>query len=76
MGKVMAFSTQYVVRNPYLGLSTDRNALEQRLTDLGVMRESFTITDEIDGRSVLTFWEPDRAEALRILADFEPALTE
>jgi hypothetical protein len=69
----MTFSTQYVVRNPYRGLSPDRITLEQRLSDLGVLRESFTISDEIDGRSVLTFWEPDRTEALRILADFEPA---
>lgn len=69
----MAFSTQYIVRDPYQSALPDRIALEERLGDLGLMRESFTISNEIDGRSVLTFWEPDRSEALRILAAFEPA---
>ncbi|SFB63003.1 hypothetical protein SAMN03159496_06137 [Rhizobium sp. NFR07] len=68
----MSFSTQYIVRDPYQSASSDRMELERRLGDLGLLREAFTISDEIDGRSVLTFWEPDRSEALRILSIFEP----
>lgn len=68
----MNLSTQYIVRNPYQNASSDRMELEQRLGDLGLLREAFTISDENDGTSVLTFWEPDRSEALRILSIFEP----
>jgi hypothetical protein len=69
----MALSTQYIIRDPYRSFSPDRIALEKRLGDLGLGRESFAIRDEEGGRSVLTFWEPDRSEALRILAGFEPS---
>lgn len=63
--------TQYVVMEPFNHAIADRVSLEARLFELGLEREAFTIKEEADGRTCLKFWEPDRVEALRILAKLE-----
>ena len=60
--------TQYVVVDPLSSLAGNIAAVEERLLEMGVHREAFTVTTGEDGRTRLKFWEPDRVEALRILA--------
>ena len=60
--------TQYVVVDPLSSLAGNIAAVEERLLEMGMHREAFTVTIGEDGRTRLKFWEPDRVEALRILA--------
>ncbi|CUX03338.1 hypothetical protein AGR2A_pb10113 [Agrobacterium genomosp. 2 str. CFBP 5494] len=60
--------TQYVVVDPLSSLAGNIAAVEERLLEMGMHREAFTVTTGEDGRTRLKFWEPDRVEALRILA--------
>lgn len=59
---------QYVVVDPLSSLAGNIAAVEERLLEMGMHREAFTVTTGEDGRTRLKFWEPDRVEALRILA--------
>ena len=63
--------TQYVVQNPLGGQLTDRFALRDRLAEIGLNREAFSLSCEPSGTVALTFWEPDRIEALRIIAKLQ-----
>jgi|GEM_PF-2378842 len=59
---------QYVVVDPLSSLAGNIAAVEERLLEMGMHREAFTVTTGEDGMTRLKFWEPDRVEALRILA--------
>jgi len=62
----MAQPTQYIIMEP-LGGMTDLDSIRMRLAEIGLAREAFSLDSDV-GRLRLTFWEPDRIEALRILA--------
>lgn len=63
--------TQYVVVDPLASLAGNIAAVEKRLLEMGMHREAFTVTAGDDGKTRLKFWEPDRVEALRILAKLD-----
>jgi len=67
----MLEATQYVVENPLDGLVTDRFKLRDRLAEIGLNQEAFSLSTEPSGRIALTFWETDRIEALRIIAKLQ-----
>ena len=67
----MLEATQYVVENPLGGLVTDRFALRARIAEIGLNQEAFSLFCEPSAPIALTFWEPDRIEALRILAKLQ-----
>jgi hypothetical protein len=67
----MLEATQYIVENPLGGLIRDRFALRGRLAEIGLNHEAFSLSSETSGTMALTFWEPDRIEALRILAKLQ-----
>jgi hypothetical protein len=62
----MAQPTQYIVMEP-LGGITNVDSIRMKLAEVGLAHEAFSL-DSDAGRLRLTFWEPDRIEALRILA--------
>ena len=64
----MELQTQYVVIDPLKCDGNEISTLSCRLSEIGLDQEAFAIRSDEDGRVRLTFWEPDRIEALRILA--------
>lgn len=42
-----------------------------KLLEMGLHRESFVITPSPTGKLTVKFWEPDRTEALRMLAKLD-----
>jgi hypothetical protein len=64
-------ATQYVVDNPLGGHVTDRFALRDRLAEIGLNQEAFSLSSNPSGKLALTFWELDRIEALRIIAKLQ-----
>lgn len=42
-----------------------------KLLEIGLHRESFVVTPSPTGKITVKFWEPDRTEALRMLAKLD-----
>jgi hypothetical protein len=62
-------SAQYVQSVSFNSVLPDEASWETRLMDFGLEREAFSISRCYSGGSaVIKFWEPDRREALRIMA--------
>ena len=61
-------STQYFIDSPFGGQVKDKFAIRDRLAEIGLNHEAFSLSSDQSGAVALTFWEPDRIEALRILA--------
>lgn len=64
-------STEYVCVMNFDHALPDAQAWEVRLLELGLHREAFSIAPSPTGNTILKFWEPNRPEALRILADID-----
>jgi hypothetical protein len=64
----MTVSTaQYVRVLNFSNSVPDEKSWERHLMEIGLDREAFHISGG-DGVATLKFWEPDRVEALRVLA--------
>jgi len=59
--------SQYVETLRFSDDIPDEACWERRLTEIGLDREAFHISSN-DGAATVKFWEPDRVEALRVLA--------
>lgn len=66
-----AFSSQYVQTLQFTNAIPDEMSWEQRLLEIGLDREAFSISNGEGGVAVVKFWEPDKVEALRVLARLE-----
>jgi len=62
------FGTEYVCVTKFTSRLPDIEAWEAKMLALGVDREAFSIIISAGGSVLLKFWEPDRIEAIRILA--------
>jgi hypothetical protein len=60
-------AAQYIQILRFTNDIPDQAAWEDRLVEVGLAREAFHIANG-DGAIRLEFWEPDRVEALRVLA--------
>lgn len=49
----------------------DPAAWQEKLLELGLHREAFSVNQSPTGNTVVKFWELDRPEALRILAKLD-----
>jgi hypothetical protein len=65
------FSSKYVQTLHFTNVNPDWIAWEARLLEIGLDRESFCISNSEDGSATVEFWEPDKIEALRVLARLE-----
>jgi hypothetical protein len=64
-------SSQYVQALRFSHAIPDETSWEQRLLEIGLDREAFCISNVENGATVVKFWEPDKVEALRVLARLE-----
>ena len=61
-------SSQYVQSVSFNALLPDECSWEKRMIEYGLEREAFSIARAHSGAcAVITFWEPDRGEAMRIM---------
>jgi hypothetical protein len=60
-------TSQYVRVLSFSNSVPDEKSWERHLVEIGLDREAFHISNG-DGAATLKFWEPDRVEALRVLA--------
>lgn len=49
----------------------DEVAWRSKLAEIGLDHEAFTLITSPTGKPVVKFWQPDRPEALRILAKLD-----
>ena len=61
-------SSKYIQTLHFTSVIPDWVAWEARLMEIGLDREAFSISNSEDGAATVEFWEPDRIEALRVLA--------
>lgn len=64
---MIILAAQYIQTLRFTHDIPDQAAWEDRLVEVGLDREAFHIANG-EGEIVLEFWEPDRVEALRVLA--------
>lgn len=64
-------SAQYVQSVSFNSLFPDEASWESRMMEFGLHREAFSISKANGGHAVIKFWEPDRIEALRIMAKLD-----
>ena len=67
---IEVMSTKYVCRIRFDHHLPDENAWRAKLLEFGFQRDDFNVRSYLNGVTVLIFQEPDRAEALRILDQF------
>lgn len=65
------FGTEYICVANFTPYIPDAAALETKLLEIGLHREAFTITTSPAGNTLIKFWEPDRLEAVRVLAKLD-----
>ena len=64
--------TQYVQSVSFNAMFPDEASWESRLMEFGLDREAFSISkSHSDDSAIIKFWEPDRIEALRIMAKLD-----
>lgn len=64
-------SAQYVQSVSFNSMLPDEASWESRLMEYGLHREAFSISKSATGSAIIKFWEPDRIEALRIMAKLD-----
>ncbi len=64
-------SSKYIQTLQLTNVIPDWVAWEARLLEIGLDREAFSISNSADGSATVEFWEPDKIEALRMLARLE-----
>lgn len=64
-------SAEYICRMHFDHLLPDESAWRSKLAEFGLHHEAFTFTRSPTGSAVVKFWEPDRVEALRVLAKLD-----
>jgi hypothetical protein len=64
-------SAQYVQAVSFNSALPDEASLETRMMEFGLHREAFSISKSTTGKAIIKFWEPDRIEALRIMAKLD-----
>lgn len=64
-------SAQYVQSVSFSALFPDEASWESRMLEFGLHREAFSICKAGAGNAVIKFWEPDRIEALSIMAKLD-----
>ena len=69
--KIQEMFAQYVQTVPFNPLMPDEESWESRMMAFGLHREAFSISRSAGGNAVIKFWEPDRLEALRIMAKLD-----
>jgi hypothetical protein len=62
-----ASTSQYVRVLNFSNSIPDATSWEKHLVEIGLEREAFHICNN-DGVATVKFWEPDKIEALRVLA--------
>lgn len=63
---------QYVQSVSFNTMFPDEASWESRLMEFGLDREAFSISKcATAGSALVKFWEPDRGEALRIMAKLD-----
>ena len=60
-------ASQYIQTLRFSHAIPDEASWERHLVEIGLEREAFHLSNG-DGVATLKFWEPDRIEALRVLA--------
>lgn len=60
-------SAQYIQNLRFSHAIPDEASWERHLIEIGLDREAFHISNG-EGTATVKFWEPDRIEALRVLA--------
>jgi hypothetical protein len=65
------FGTEYICVANFTPHVPDAAALEMKLLEIGLRREAFSITMSPAGNTLIKFWEPDRPEAIRLLAKLD-----
>lgn len=68
---MLNLSTEYVCVVNFDRHLPDLDAWQSKLLEFGLHREAFTLAESPSGNTVVKFWEPDRPEALRILAKLD-----
>lgn len=68
---MQVLSAQYVRSVSFNPIIPDEASWESRLMELGLHREAFSISRSATGDALIRFWEPDRLEALRIMAKLD-----
>ena len=64
-------STEYVCVVNFDRYLPDEKSWRDKLAEFGLEHEAFTFTQSPTGQPVVKFWQPDRPEALRILAKLD-----
>jgi hypothetical protein len=67
---MLDMSAQYVQSVSFNPQFPDEASWESRMMEFGLHREAFSISKAATG-IVIKFWEPDRIEALRIMAKLD-----
>lgn len=65
------FGTEYICVANFTPHIPNVAALETKLIEIGLHREAFSITTSAAGNTLIKFWEPDRPEAVRLLAKLD-----
>lgn len=64
-------SAQYIQSVSFNAMLPDEASWESRMMEFGLHREAFAISKANGGHVTIKFWEPDRIEALRIIAKLD-----
>lgn len=65
---MQVFDAEYVCAVQFDKALPDERAWRSELAEIGLGLEAFSLSLSPSGKTLLRFWEPDRSEALRILA--------
>lgn len=69
------FGTEYICVASLTPGIPDIASLEAKLLEIGLHREAFSISTSPGGSILVKFWEPDRPEAVRLLAKLDDLST-
>jgi hypothetical protein len=67
-------STEYTCFINFDRYLPDVPSWQEKLHEIGLEREAYNIAETPTGKVALKFWEPDRPEALRVLAKIDAML--
>ena len=65
------FSDEYICIVNFDQHLPDERAWREKLAEFGLEHEAFSFTHTPTGKPLVKFWQPDRPEALRILAKLD-----
>lgn len=66
-----AIPTEYICTLGFDRYFPDTDSWATKLREIGLRRESFVVAPSPTGKVTVKLWEPDRREALRILATLD-----